>query len=419
MQPADVHTDREPSSDRREDAGRDERRWFRARTGLVILSAFLTELIVVAATGNQGVTDAVNRHLGDHSRSFADYAAGAWRSLSTYHWRFTPASGQSTGDWAADFAAIGVLFVLTVLLLIPIVRGAAGFWRVFFGAWVTVAAITPIAIMVRNAIVIPSRPGPGESKFGQAVYGYPDFGTVIVGGIVLGLLTGLVGAVVARTTRREVSATGEPLARRVEDGDERYERYEESEGYLAPGQPGYPPPQPPPFYGMPSQPSSPGQPGGPTSAEQWTQATQAGTEQPTTALPSMEPDQPTTTLPPAGENPPADWYGYDQPTTNLPPQAAETQTTPYPPPGYGTPPQQLPGYGAPAREPGQPPAHGVPVGQPQEPPQQEQRVQQPEAQAEDAPGTIRSGPPPEQAWTPEVSSEQAEDTPRHERDAEG
>lgn len=337
MQPADVRFEGEsrPSADRADGAESRAGHWFRSRTPLVVSAAVLTELVAVAATGNQGVTDAVNRHLGDDGRGFADYVAGAWRSLITYRWRFTPASGQSTSDWAADFAAIGVLFVLTALLMIPIVRGVARFWRVLLGAWIIVAAITPVAIMVRNVISIPSRPGPGQSKFGQAVYDYADFGPAIVAGIVLGLLTGLVAAVVVRATRREVGADGSPVE--GEYDDERFERFEQREGYPAPGGPGYPPPAPPPYYppGEPPQAGYAGPPWTPGAAapeQGWTPGaapeqgwTPGGVspEQQTTALPPMQEagpgparsTEPVPPVPPAPGSPQearSDWYGYEQ-----------------------------------------------------------------------------------------------------------
>jgi hypothetical protein len=175
-----------------------------ARTGWVVLTAFLAELVVVAGVGNQAVTNAMNDYLAAPGRQFADYSRGAIDAMLTFHWRFAPRPAESTHEWAAQFLLLAVLFGLTALGVWAACRGTVTFVRVLVTVWAIVAAVTPLAIMARNLVVIPSAPGPLESRVGQSVYYYPLFGTAVVAGVVLGFVVGLVTALVARLTRRPV-----------------------------------------------------------------------------------------------------------------------------------------------------------------------------------------------------------------------
>ena len=173
-----------------------------ARTGLAVLTAFLTELVVVAGAGNQAVTNALHRYLASPGRQFADYSRGAVDTLTTFQWRFAPRPLQPVHQWAAQFLLLGVVFALTALAVWASCRGTVTFLRVFVTVWAVVAAVTPLGIMARNLLVIPTAPGPLESRVGQSIYYYPLFGTALVAGLALGLVTGLVTALVVRLTRR-------------------------------------------------------------------------------------------------------------------------------------------------------------------------------------------------------------------------
>ena len=175
-----------------------------ARTGWAVLAAFLTQVVIVAGVGNQAVTNAMNRYLAAPGRQFADYSRGAVDAMLTFHWRFAPRPAEATHEWAAQFLLLAVLFALTALAVWATCRGTVTFLRVFVTVWVIVVAVTPLAIMARNLVVIPTAPGPLESRVGQSIYYYPLFGTAIVAGVVLGLVTALVTALVVRMTRRPV-----------------------------------------------------------------------------------------------------------------------------------------------------------------------------------------------------------------------
>jgi hypothetical protein len=179
----------------------------RVRPWLTAWVAVLTELVVFAALDNQLVVRSLRNHV---SGKVADYIRGAVDAATMFGWRFAPANGQSTHVWAAQFAGIGTLVVLTLLGTAIVSRGAGGFWRVLVSVWALVTALAPIAIMVRNVVVVPSAPGPLQSRVGQAAYGYGSFGAAVVAGVVLGLLTGVVAALVARFARRRLEVAGQP-----------------------------------------------------------------------------------------------------------------------------------------------------------------------------------------------------------------
>jgi hypothetical protein len=199
MEPADQPTISSPSG-----PAQDQLRTYRIRPWLVAITALLTELVVIAAVDNQGVAGALRNYLDDPAHRFADYSRGALDAALTFSWRFAPDHGQATHGWAAQLAGIGTLLLLTLLAVAVVARGVGGFGRVLVSVWAVVAILTPVAIMVRNVIVVPSTPGPLQSRVGQSVYGYQDFGPVLVAGLALGLVTALVAAIVALLSRRPV-----------------------------------------------------------------------------------------------------------------------------------------------------------------------------------------------------------------------
>ncbi|HEU5008083.1 MAG TPA: hypothetical protein VFT67_13995 [Jatrophihabitantaceae bacterium] len=196
---------------------------YRGRPWLAALAAVLTELVVIGGVDNQGVTKTLRNPLNDPSRVVADYSRGAIDAATTFWWRFAPANGQPTHVWAAQFAAIGALVVLTWLGVLAVARGSVTFGRVWIATWAVVAAVAPVAIMVRNVLVTPTAPGPAQSRIGQSVYGFDAFGPVIVAGLVLGLVAGLVTAAAAVSSRRQVAA-----AAPVRGSGEQDEYYDDS-----------------------------------------------------------------------------------------------------------------------------------------------------------------------------------------------
>lgn len=217
MEPADRPTTSSPS-----ELAQDQPRSYRVRPWLVAISALLAEVVVIAAVDNQGVAGALRNYLDDPAHRFADYSRGALDAALTFSWRFAPDHGQATHVWAAQLAGIGTLLLLTLLAVAVVARGVGGFGRVLVSVWAVVAILTPVAIMVRNLIVVPSTPGPLQSRVGQSVYGYPDYGSVLVAGLALGLVTGLVAAIVALLSRRPI---GGPVGTgaRDEEADEYFD----------------------------------------------------------------------------------------------------------------------------------------------------------------------------------------------------
>ncbi|TAM85233.1 MAG: hypothetical protein EPN43_11880, partial [Jatrophihabitans sp.] len=252
-----------------------------ARTGWVVLTAFLCELAVVAGVGNQLVTNAMTRYVSAPQRNFADYSRGAIDAMLTFHWRLAPRPAQAVHDWAAQFVLIAVLFVLTALGVWVTCRGPVTYWRVTVTVWAVVAACVPLAIMARNLLVIRSAPGPLQSRVGQSVYYYPLFGTALVAGLALGLVTGLITAAVARLTRRAVPVRGvgpapyDPQDHYLEDrfGDDVPERMTAQLPPL---------PQEPPTRTLLAT-----EPDRPAAAPPW-----SAPEQPTAAIPGVEPERP-------------------------------------------------------------------------------------------------------------------------------
>lgn len=176
------------------------------RPSRILLTAVLVELIVIAAVCNQGVVHTLTKRLNQNN--YADYTRGGIEAATTFGWRFAPASGQPTHVWAAQFAAIGTLLVLTTLGVLAVSRGVVTFWRVFVAVWAVVAAVTPVSIIVRNLLIQPRTPGPLQSRVGQSVYGYGEFGAVIVAGLALGLIVGLFAALLAVITRTKPGRSG-------------------------------------------------------------------------------------------------------------------------------------------------------------------------------------------------------------------
>ncbi|WP_375490567.1 hypothetical protein [uncultured Jatrophihabitans sp.] len=224
-------------------AGRPVRR---ARIGLLLLFAFMTEVIVIAAAANQAVTDSIDK--SHHNPR--GLTGGFERALETYEWRFTPRAHDVFHVGTGNFALIGTTVVISLLLIFVLVRGPFSFGRAFFGTWVAVAVATMIGGYVRGLVVdtpaYSQRGIPARALFSQLAPG----STVFLGGLVLGLVVAIVVGIFGLITRREDEpvVAGEPgypderyAAQQYGDeryGDERYaterygdERYGDAGGY--------------------------------------------------------------------------------------------------------------------------------------------------------------------------------------------
>ena len=178
----------------------------RGRPWIVALVAFLTLLVLIAALGNQWVTDSIRRHAnGD---TFIDHIVTA---ITTYQWRFSPRGGHDVARvWVSDFALIGTVLILTFLLVGTVCRGKGGFAQAFFASWMTVLAGTLIGGYVKAAVVDRSLLLRSISHdTGNAIFFSPlSPGTSeIVGGLEFGFLVAVVAGVAAVLARRR-----EPLS---------------------------------------------------------------------------------------------------------------------------------------------------------------------------------------------------------------
>ena len=293
------------------------------RTGLVVLVAVLAELVIIGASANQWVaTKIADDAVG--SPSFWHLFEQSWLS---FRWRASPHSGQ-TATWGSELALIGVTVVLSALVIWLVVRGAVTFWRAFLVTWLAVLGAALVGAFVRGLIddsafrAIGAEAEP--ARVTQALFGpLGPTQLVVVAGFVLGLLTGLIVALVAVQTRRGDGAA--------------------SEGAPA-AAPYAQPEQPPPYYGE--------HPSGAPAAPPWQDQ-------------HFEPRGRHTASPPPGATAPSGQASSDQPTTAYQPVSGEQPTTAYqpvsgeqpttafqrtpPPPAY-----QGGGYQAGSPPPGQP-----------------------------------------------------------------
>jgi hypothetical protein len=198
-----------------------------ARTGLIVLAAVLTELVLIAALANQWMSDRIAQNIGD-----AKLGHLVEQSWLTYQWRFSPRSGF-THAWGGELGLIGVTLVLTGLLVFALVRGAITFWRAFFATWLAVLGATVVGAFVRGLVdtdTVKAIGGTHAGRVTQAIFGpVGPHQAVVVAGFLLGLVTGLVaGAVAVGTRHRPRPAAAQPG-------------------------PAYRPPEaPPPFFGDPA-----------------------------------------------------------------------------------------------------------------------------------------------------------------------
>ena len=169
----------------------------RARTGLIVSVAVLTEIVLIAIGGNQWVADKLAR-----AHVHGGLASGLRNAALTYSWRFTPRTSDPLHRYNGSWALIGTTIVLSALLIAAVVRGPLTFDRAFFGAWMAVPVATMIGGYVRGLVLNYPLP-PHQSRLSIALFGVAAPGsTVFLAGLGLGLVVAIVVAVVGMTTKR-------------------------------------------------------------------------------------------------------------------------------------------------------------------------------------------------------------------------
>jgi len=291
--------------------------------GIVVPTAVLTALVLIAAGANQWASKQMGK--ADHEPRL--YLAG-WL---TYSWRFTRGP-ELTRYWAGQLALIGTVLVLTALLVWALLRGPITWGRAFFGTWLAVLFATVAGAFVRGLIAPDDFARlPGASRVTNAAFGpYGPNGFVVFGGLVLGLLVAALTSLVAVTSRRAVAPAAPVPASPPMFAD------------YAPPPPtaqGTPPPWQDKHYGPPAgdQPTTqlppaersdpalePGQRPGQPPADQPEKAPDGNAERPDA--------QPTTQLPPPPAGPPSGPPSAPPSGPPAAPPAGEQATTRFPRP---------------------------------------------------------------------------------------
>ncbi len=187
----------------------------RSPSPLVALGAAVTELVLVAAAGNQWIV----KHLVENARANElprDHQLKA--VLTDFSWRFTPVSDERAIWLGGIIAAAGmvVLVFLVVLAFVGAMRPPRSFFAVLFGTWGLVLGLTQLAAIGRLAIAFSdlyehSRDPQGLGRFWNPVFHGPTAESVLFGGVT-GLLVAIVAAILA-------SATNQTATRRDEEED--------------------------------------------------------------------------------------------------------------------------------------------------------------------------------------------------------
>ncbi|HKC29193.1 MAG TPA: hypothetical protein VKB75_14365 [Jatrophihabitans sp.] len=288
----------------------------RARTGLVVLAAVLTEIVVIAALGNQWVTkhiaDSILRDQLNRAGRPAGFGTDFKTALLTYNWRFSPLPTDHQNILLSQVVLIVATLVLSGLLIAAVVRGPGTFSQGFFATWMAVVVATMLGAYLRGVVNTVFPRTAAQVFFGAL--GPNSF--TFFAALMLGFVAALVAGAVAATTRRTV-----PVAAPMVSAPTPY----------------LPPEQPPPYYGEPARTGPERAPwqdqryGPPTPT-----APRGDADQPTTALPTVPPGddagEPTTQLPSLGEegrgaSAPAE----SAPAESAPPDEAGTTRFPRPP----------------------------------------------------------------------------------------
>lgn len=177
------------------------------RPAVIVLIAFVVELVVIAALANQVVTKHLVSYSKDHPYAFPGRLVAA---MTTYQWRVSSQPGDRANEPLAHACLDVVVLVLTALLVLLLTRGAITFFRAFFATWLAVIVATLVGQVVLGVVSPP--PYPQTYSNGQgAIFLMPN-GFGLVAGVVLGFVTALFAAIFAVATRRTLRpAAGGPL----------------------------------------------------------------------------------------------------------------------------------------------------------------------------------------------------------------
>jgi hypothetical protein len=173
----------------------------KGRPWLIAIVSTLTLLVLIAAIGNQWVTDKIADHVG--GESFSDrFLSG----LTTYSWRFSPRGGHDVDRlWLASVVMIAAVLVLTLLLVAAICRGNGAFGQAFLGAWAVVVVATLLAVYLRSAVVDSRRlMGRSVGTKAESIFYSPLSPNTshIIAALCFGFVVGLVAGLTAVLSRR-------------------------------------------------------------------------------------------------------------------------------------------------------------------------------------------------------------------------
>jgi hypothetical protein len=173
-----------------------------SRRVLIALFATLTELIIIAAGGNQAVTKLIIDH-----PATSPLDRELEQSLLSFGWRFAPQTGASQ-IWFGELGRNLTVLVLTFVLVLIILRGPATFSGPFFAticAVTTAAVIGPMVESVVNYSEIGQDEHTGLGRVGFAVFNSSN-GPIVVFAVLSGVVAGFVAGLVGVSVRRRSGA---------------------------------------------------------------------------------------------------------------------------------------------------------------------------------------------------------------------
>lgn len=290
------------------------------RPGIIVLIAFVVEVVTIGALANQVVTKHLVTFVAAHHDRFVGQLV---RAFLTYQWRVNAQPGDRANEPLAHACLVLVVLALTALLVLAVCRGPVTFARAFFGTWMAVIVSTLVGQLVFDLISPPPYP-PGFSHVAGAVFTGPD-GFGFIAGAMLGLLTAIFAAIFAVATRRTVrpAAGYPPRMQRGEYGE--HDWSDQTAAYPRADYPPYPPDRREP-YAEPERESYRDLFGGGYYAEQVGGGSAEAGGESTQQLRTVPADEP-------GRDEPRDEPGNEPHGGSAPPENAgeETQQFPRPP----------------------------------------------------------------------------------------
>jgi hypothetical protein len=198
----------------------------RSRRTPLVLAALLTEVVVIAASNNQWVTEKVERRVGLH-HTLLDGVLG---SSQTFQWRLSAPGDDVFRSWPASLVLLAGLFIVTAALVAVLARTMRSFWGGFLGAGLVVVFATQVGVIAGAAVFNLNPRGnngifyrgpvtngfgttysPAGSKATQALFGpLSPSGHTFLGSVMLGLVVGLAVGLVARRAEPAAAASAVP-----------------------------------------------------------------------------------------------------------------------------------------------------------------------------------------------------------------